>query len=77
MFEDEKHKDYARYAKQCLDQVEAAPNYRIRILLHKIAAEWSVVAEQAENEWWPRRRTAGPMATPLRIVTPANLDRDS
>lgn len=46
----EKREDYALYARYCLDQVEAAPSYKTRILLRKMAAEWSVLAEQAENE---------------------------
>ena len=50
ILKDEKQEDYALYAKYCLEQVEAAPNYKIRILLRKMAAEWSVLAEQAENE---------------------------
>lgn len=45
---DQKQEDYALYAKYCLDQVEAAPNYKIRILLRKMAAEWSLLSEQAE-----------------------------
>lgn len=46
----EKQEDYALYAKYCLDLVETAPNYKIRILLRQMAAEWTVLAEQAENE---------------------------
>ena len=61
---DEKQEDYALYAKYCLDQVEAAPNYKIRILLRKMAAEWSVLADQAEHEntvvvVWANGRTNG------------------
>ena len=46
---DEKQEHYALYAKYCLDQVEAAPTYKIRILLREMAAEWSLLAEQADS----------------------------
>ena len=50
ILKDQKREDYALYAKYCLDQVEAAPNHKIRILLRKMAAQWSLLAEQADNE---------------------------
>jgi hypothetical protein len=46
----EKQDDYALYANYCLGQVEFAPNYKTRILLRKMAAEWSNLADQARNE---------------------------
>jgi hypothetical protein len=47
---DENQDDYALYANYCLGQVESAPNYKTRILLRKMAAEWSKLADQARNE---------------------------
>ena len=47
---DEEQEDYALYAKYCLELLERTPNQDLRILLRQMAAEWIVLAEQAENE---------------------------
>ena len=41
----EKHKDYARYAAQCLDLVTVVPDQKSRIILREMAAEWIKLAD--------------------------------
>jgi DNA primase len=46
----EKQRDYARYAEECLKQVARAPDQRSRSLLREMAAEWLRLADRAETE---------------------------
>jgi hypothetical protein len=41
----DKHKEYSRYAAECLEMLTMAPNQEARSIQHEMAAEWVRLAE--------------------------------
>jgi hypothetical protein len=63
----EKQRDYALYAKYCLEQVASAPDQEY---LESCCAKWPPsgsiwpTARTRKTRWWPHRRMAEPTDTP-------------
>ena len=51
----DKHKDYVRYARHCLDLVTSIKNQEDRSINREMAAEWLTLADDIESGLKPTK----------------------